>query len=284
MNIGNNKYSFSGHETFYCKSLWLKKGYDFLADGNSFNDENAVIKLGVGKNMVSSIRFWLRVLGLTDSDKLTKLAHLIFNTEKGFDKYLEDMNSLWLLHYTLVEKKIASLYYLLFVDYQVEKREFDRDTLNNYVRRRCNVLEQKNVYNANTVRKDIGVLLKNYVVPSDLKSIEDFSAIFIPLNLLRENGGVYSFCDSTGTNIDSYIILYALLDIKGDDNTISFDKIQEIASIFSLSISSLVEIIRKLEKKMPRVIHYTENSGIKNVQFLADLDKYDILTKYYSGL
>ena len=24
------KYSFSGHESFPCKSLWLKKGYDFV--------------------------------------------------------------------------------------------------------------------------------------------------------------------------------------------------------------------------------------------------------------
>ena len=51
-----NKYTFSGHETFACKSLWLKKGYDFVKDGHSFNDEDAVVALGVGKNMVSSIR------------------------------------------------------------------------------------------------------------------------------------------------------------------------------------------------------------------------------------
>ena len=46
-----NKYTFSGHETFACKSLWLKKGYDFVKDGHSFNDEDAVVALGVGKNM-----------------------------------------------------------------------------------------------------------------------------------------------------------------------------------------------------------------------------------------
>ncbi len=51
------RYCFSGHETFYCKSLWLKKGYDFRLGGNTFNQEDAVVKLGVGKNMVASIRF-----------------------------------------------------------------------------------------------------------------------------------------------------------------------------------------------------------------------------------
>lgn len=73
-----NRYSFSGHETFYCKSLWLKKGYDFLKKGNSFNNDDAVVKLGVGKNMVSSIRYWLKAFGLTKADQPTALANYIF--------------------------------------------------------------------------------------------------------------------------------------------------------------------------------------------------------------
>jgi len=49
------RYSFAGHETFTCKNYWLKKGYDHSREGKKFND-NAVIDLGVGKNMVNSIR------------------------------------------------------------------------------------------------------------------------------------------------------------------------------------------------------------------------------------
>ena len=62
-------YKFSGHESFPCKSLWLKKGYDFVVGGNDFNSPDAVITLGVGKNMVMSIRFWLRVLVLQRTTK-----------------------------------------------------------------------------------------------------------------------------------------------------------------------------------------------------------------------
>ena len=58
------RYCFSGHESFPCKSMWLKKGYDYLVDRNRFTDPDAVVKLGVGKNMVQSIRFWLRAFGL----------------------------------------------------------------------------------------------------------------------------------------------------------------------------------------------------------------------------
>ena len=56
------RYSFSGHESFPCKSMWLKKGYDYLVGHNKFTDPDAVVKLGVGKNMVQSIRFWYSIM------------------------------------------------------------------------------------------------------------------------------------------------------------------------------------------------------------------------------
>lgn len=59
MFISDN-YKFSGHESFPCKSLWLKKGYDYDEDNGDFNDPLAVVNLGVGKNMVGAIRYWLK--------------------------------------------------------------------------------------------------------------------------------------------------------------------------------------------------------------------------------
>lgn len=46
------KYTFSGHDSFHCRQFWLKKGHDFVREGRSFNDEDAVVRLGVVKNMV----------------------------------------------------------------------------------------------------------------------------------------------------------------------------------------------------------------------------------------
>lgn len=72
------RYSFSGHESFHCKSLWLKKGYDFINNNGRFTDPLAVMELGVGKNMVSSMRFWLKALSLTKEDNLTPIADYLF--------------------------------------------------------------------------------------------------------------------------------------------------------------------------------------------------------------
>lgn len=51
--------------------MWLKKGYDFVRSGKSFNDETAVVDLGVGKNMVASIKFWLKSFGIIDEENNT---------------------------------------------------------------------------------------------------------------------------------------------------------------------------------------------------------------------
>lgn len=278
------KYSFSGHETFYCKSLWLKKGYDFLKNGNSFNDDDAVVKLGVGKNMVSSIRYWLKAFGLTKADQPTALANYIFDTNDGKDSFLEDTNTLWLLHYNLVSNNIASIYNLLFVDYQREKKDFDRDTLNAFIKRRCNVPEQKNVYNENTVKKDIGVLLHNYLAPDSLVSLEEFSGLLISLNLLRKiDKDVYAFNETSISALDPSIIWYSILDSRGNDTTISFDKIQELALSFGMQITSFIEIIRGLAQRYPQIIQYSETSGVRNIQFIGcPPNKFDVLKDYYA--
>lgn len=116
------RYSFSGHETFQCKSLWLKKGYDFIKDGKKFTSDNAVVNLGVGKNMVSSIRYWMKVFGMTKNDENTLLADYLFDTNNGKDPFVEDLGTLWLLHYMLISNLEASIYPLFFIEFQKEKK------------------------------------------------------------------------------------------------------------------------------------------------------------------
>lgn len=256
-----------------------------MLTGNSFSDTDSVAKLGVGKNMVTSIRFWLRAFGLSDADKATKIADYLLNRETGRDPYSEDLNTLWLLHFLLVNQGVASLYNLVFVEYQRERKEFTRSELQTYIRRKCSVPEQKNVYNENTVRKDIGVLLKNYVSPKDLKTIEDFSALLISLNLIvLKSQDTYNFREISESDIAPEIILFALLSLEDTDRTISLDGLQKLSLIFCIPMISLIDIIRSLEQSYPDSIVFSDNSGIKNVQFLKELDKYEILDTYYRAL
>ncbi|AFV11905.1 hypothetical protein Tph_c17020 [Thermacetogenium phaeum DSM 12270] len=94
------------HETFTPRYGWLKKGYDaVLQNGDVFKARDSIERLGVGKNMVSSIRFWCQAFKLIEPDshgyiRPTKLGHSLLDDE-GWDPYLEDVASLWLLHWQL---------------------------------------------------------------------------------------------------------------------------------------------------------------------------------------
>src|SRR5690606_36906555 len=130
------KYSFSGHESFQCRQLWLKKGFDYINSRKSFQDESAVVALGVGKNMVTSIKFWLKAFSIIDSkDEITSLGNYLFG-EEGKDNFLEDEASLWLLHFHLITNNIASSYSLLFNEFRREKIQFNKESFVAYIKRK----------------------------------------------------------------------------------------------------------------------------------------------------
>ena len=126
-----------------------------------FNDKNAVIELGVGKNMVASIKFWLRAFGFYDlhENKLDGLASDILS-DTGFDPYLEDEATLFLLHYLLIKNvKISSIYYLIFIRLSKEKTEFTLENLKSFIKREC--IKEEVVYNEKTLDNDIKVFLSH---------------------------------------------------------------------------------------------------------------------------
>src|SRR3546814_12368960 len=74
----DHRLQFAGHETFPLRYGWLKKAYDAVveacaldeaAGASVFNDDIAIARFGVGKNMVLSMRHWaLSVEVLTATD------------------------------------------------------------------------------------------------------------------------------------------------------------------------------------------------------------------------
>lgn len=94
------------HETFTPRYGWLKKGYDgVLDDGNIFKATDAIEKLGVGKNMVRSIRYWCQAFKVIEEKRNREMAPTELGRrlldDKGWDPYLEDVATLWLLHWQL---------------------------------------------------------------------------------------------------------------------------------------------------------------------------------------
>lgn len=276
------KITFSGHESFQCKSLWLKKGYDYLISGNAFNSDDAVVTLGVGKNMVASIRFWLKSFGIiAEGDQPTELGNFLFQ-ENGADPFIEDISTLWLLHYQLVKSDHATLYNLLFSEFHKTRNEFTKAQLLSYVKR--HFTEEKIsgfILNENTVSKDIDTFLKNYVVPQQQNNYEDFSTLLLPLNLIRRVDKVtFAFNDTSRTQLSPFVFLYALKDVANGDCVLGFDTILELCRIFCLSTNDLYEIFEKLNQ-WNSAISFDNAAGEQLFSMNDGMDKMQILKHLY---
>lgn len=277
-----NKYTFSGHESFTCKSLWLKKGHDFIRNDYDFNAPDAVMQLGVGKNMVASIRYWMRAFGMTQNDELLPIASYILDTENGKDPFMEDLGTLWLLHFLLVSSKEATLYNWLFTRLQKERKVFDRQNVTNFVHRLLIEDEKQNQYNENTIKKDIGTLLQNYVMPQKAKALDDYSALLLDLDLIRtEDGKTYTFNIEGKRQLPWQIFLYAILKLKGTDNSVSYDLLQEIGLTFCMNDMEVIGMCKVIEAHHIDKVRYSDTAGIRQLQFINPMTCEEVLNEYY---
>lgn len=284
-----SKYTFSGHDSFQCRQLWLKKGYDYVQKGGNFNDEDAVIQLGVGKNMVSSIRFWLKAFNIIDNKDIpTEFGKRLFDDENGYDPFLEDEASLWLLHYHLVKNGFSSIYSIIFNEFRKEKLFFNKETFVNYVKRIGESNPDLNL-NENTVAKDFIVFANLYKSDPESKDVEDsFSGILSEIELLKTAGKgkdeQFFIENSERDNLPESIVLYAILDNPNYGNSISLNSLEfdlnSPGSIFALNRSGLMNKISEIVSEF-KDITFTDQAGIKELQFKNKADAYTILDTYY---
>ena len=284
------KLTFSGHESFQCRHLWLKKGYDFVNKKKSFNNDDAVVELGVGKNMVSSIRFWMKAFNLlTPADELTDFAHKLLSDD-GYDPYMEDEGTLWLLHYQLVKNGFASTYSLVFNELRREKIEFTKENYSSFIKRKSDIDKSFQV-SPNTLTEDFKVFSKMYLQSDETRDKEDsYSGLLTELSLIKSykkgKEEYYLIENSERTEIPDEIILYAILDNENFDLSLSLNTIEQnnnsVGTVFAINKPGLQIKIENLTAKFPNMV-FNDQAGVKEIQFKKKPTAYSILDKYYAN-
>ena len=279
------KYSITGHETFACRNFWLKKGFDFEKGTTSFSDKDAVVKLGVGKNMVNSIRHWLKAFGFDNPKQNASILEKIFN-DNGFDPYLEDINTLWLLHYFLIKNKNASIYDLFFNKFN-PRGEFSFSNFEYYLKSKFE--EESFMYSPKSLDNDLKVFQAMYVRPErSMKSLEDeYTGLFQELSLFDVSSKDQVFINrSAAKTISPFIALYVILDQFENSVSISFNNLlnqeNSIGKVFCLNQNSMHEMIEKLTETFSSIV-FKEDAGIKELQIKNrnTFDKNAIIEMYY---
>lgn len=286
---------FTGHDTFHCRNYWLKKGLDLLWAGGKFNDE-AVVELGVGKNMVTAIRFWLKAFDLVDEDeKPNTFASFIFEDKRGVDPYIEDPATLWLLHYQLVTRKRSSIYHFVFNTFRKQRIEFTEDQLVDFLERKVD--ESGQSIHSSSIKKDARVFLNNYLLPNNPKGIEDdFSRLLYELELVQrfrkgekdakaKNTWWYRIDNKSRRDLPYQVLLYCIKENETYGDAVSFRQLSSdqdsVGTVFALSDSGLMEKIEEMVERHPEQVVFTDDGGVRVLQFKSPIDHLAILKQYY---
>ncbi|MDH4555738.1 DUF4007 family protein [Pseudomonas sp. BN417] len=125
---------YSGHESFVCRYGWLPKLHNAISsDPLALKDEaQATIILGIGRNMVKSVQFWGEAFGIVEAREAGgaqsgPLGRLLLSNDDGWDRFLEQPDSLWLLHWWISTHADVAVWNLVFGNSAYSR--FDRKAL-----------------------------------------------------------------------------------------------------------------------------------------------------------
>lgn len=271
--INDKKNRFSGHQTFAFRYGWLEKGYQFVLNGN-FSDENAIVALGVGKNMVESIKYWYEMTGILSNGELTKFAHLLLG-EEGWDPFLEDDASLWLLHWKLITNSeffsSGSAIFSFLHKPEFSKRDV-AEAISLLLER-----ESKKVPSDQVILRDIDCYIRAYAgsrrFEKKKNGEESFDSPLQELNLIHpmSDAEMYRFAIGPKLTLPPEIIGFAIWDYLNRNQTRSSIRIQEAlyhefspGQVFMLDENSLIEAINILHSNpiWESQFSFTESAGI----------------------
>jgi hypothetical protein len=302
------KPTFGGHEKFVFRYGWLKKGVDALSHNPAiFTDDEALVVLGVGKNMVRSIRYWCLATGLFEETfskgsarelRLTSFASRLM-TGNGWDPYLEDIGTLWLLHWQIVTNlKRTLVWHLTFCAYY--ETEFTKKQLATFVGRQ---LDRRGIAaTPSTIERDIDACLRTYVpatrgVAKEGILEETLDCPLAELDLLRFSGedDVYRFNIGPKVTLPTAIFGYALLTflstIAPTRRTVAVNECLyregSPGQVFKLDENSVVEYLEALEALTKGDLRLQETAGLRQLYLGNDADGWPqatalaLLERYY---
>ena len=288
------KIKFSGHQTFSFRYGWLEKGFRFIQEGKKFSDPNAIVDLGVGKNMVESIKYWTEMVGIVCNGEITDFGRNLLDEDTGWDPFLEEDASLWLLHWKLITNPGFITAGTALFSY-LHKPEFSKRDIAEVALR---LLDQnKKVPSDKIILRDIDCYIRSYCGTRRFEkkkdSGESFDCPLQELNLIQpmSDGDMYRFGIGSKSSLPPEIIGYAICEYLGKENKNAMT-IQRVlyrehspGQVFMLDENALIEAVQELHEtpKWGHCFDFTESAGIAQIHCHFSPEEADeLLANYYA--
>lgn len=290
--------AFGRHQTFPLRYGWLSKAFRAVEqDPRILRSDAAIAELGVGKNMVESMAYWLRACRVIEAPTEvtpTELGKLLF-AQDGADPYLEDEATIWLLHWLICSNPTQATSWYWFFN-KFHKAEFSAEeiqtALSDYVK---DQVKEERQASASTLKNDATLLPRMYSQSSITKSkpIEDvLDSPFALLGLVVQSGRdrFYSSIPSYRDGLPPEIIGFAILELLEtvsaesllvEDLLYSRGDLPSPGSIFRLTEQGLIAKLEQLVDAFPDHFRLDDTAGLHQLFRIQPISALEILRTYY---
>lgn len=305
-------YKFSGHETFPCRYTWLPKAINLIKSNSETlsDEEEAIVELGIGKNMVKALRFWIQAMDVAKMERgkgysITNFGEIIFG-ENGVDRFLEDRRTLWLLHWNLLTQPDTLFAWDFLFNRWNQPNILPNEVLLAFEREAVK-LDRK--LSEVTLKQHFNVFLHTYVPTQGKKGdiVEDnLDCPLVELELIEAIGekqiidgtnkyeNIYAFRLDAKPDITSNLFIYCLYDYmvknKPNETEINFREINNapncLGQAFKLQEIEIRERLDHIEEDSQGLFDYKESAQFQKVlcNDLKNVDKKELLKKVFSNV
>ncbi|MBM4765098.1 DUF4007 family protein [Bacillus sp. B15-48] len=273
---------FGQHQSFYLRIYWLRKAIQQININNRFfYEKNASELIGLGTNMVKSLKHWIEAadiceVGKRESDN--KVIHKITpfgNVFNEYDPYLELNDTASIIHYHIVdETEPCTTWYWLFNEY--DKPSFSKEeALNDFMAWLNKNYDTRN--SEDTLERDFDCLIKQYYSRNISNDPEEvIQSPLTSLKLLEEKEGKIFKKSPKYEEVGLTALMYVLL--KYGQKEVSIEEIETSrklwGKVFNLQRSEIVRAIEHLVSisRFPLEFDRTNRLDLVRVKLLDPIE------------
>ncbi|MDD4375566.1 MAG: DUF4007 family protein [Clostridia bacterium] len=271
------------HESFSIREGWLAKGIQTIkSDNKIFSSPNATDVLGIGTNMVKSLKYWMFATGLTQEQSRNISLSEMGNLIDEYDSYLEDIFSWWMIHINLILNVEEAYIFNSFFN-KCNAKTFSKKDIFEQI---LYDLTSKNIkFNEKILQDEVNMVIKTYAIEDKMDNPENnFVCPLTELNLLKKCGrDTFEKIRPSYKKLNYLLVYYLIQLLVGNNEGISIDDLIKLdnspAKIFNLDKNLINEYLDEMKRN--GLITINRTAGLNMVYINEFLTLKDIFKEYF---
>lgn len=273
------------HESFSIREGWIAKGIKNVKEyGNVFALQNTTDILGIGTNMVKSLKYWMTATKLIEEKNRKIMLSDFGSIINEYDPYLEDIFSWWLIHINMITNVDDAYIYNLFFN-KCNIKTFTKREL--YEKLYALLTNEKLTFNENILQDEVNMIIKTYTIDEKIDNPENnFICPLSELNLLKKvDRDTYEKNRPEIRNLPFWVVYYIICLLLDDRDNISIDELlkeeNSPAKLLNMDKNLINEYLDEMKKNDLIIINRT--AGLNMVYLKKKLSINEIVEEYFKG-